>query len=178
MWRDASVDLGSRCGALRYSLQLMRGLCKQAASASRLMTLARVAHEAGARMTAVKALQPLVSAAKKGAVSFPEPFWPPSARFDRTEMLGPPGPWAMAAMLELYVRSIGFSNRFVPCHEELEWLELSPYATPEISRRITLVEAFANAKPSCPQILHIESPSNLNAKLWRDGLVPGVVMSH
>lgn len=178
VWRDPSVDRPNRCSALRYSLQVMRGLCKQAASASRLMTLARVAYEAGARTTAIKALQPLIAAAKKGAISFPEPFWPPSPRFDQVAIAKTPGPWAMASMLELFVRWVGFSNRFVPCHEELSWLEVSPYSTPEIVRRITLVEALADAQPACPLDLLEASPLHLNANLWRDGLVPGVQTPH
>lgn len=99
--RDTSRSPTDRFCALESAFTRLRALCDTDSSRLRLLSLARVARDFGARMIAVAALDDTLDRFDRTqSVDIGEPFLAPGPRFDSL----PPGPriieWVLAAVLE------------------------------------------------------------------------------
>ncbi len=99
--RDTSRSPADRFCALESAFTRLRALCDTDSSRLRLLSLARVARDFGARMIAVAALDDTLDRFDRTqSVDIGEPFLAPGPRFDSL----PPGPriieWVLAAVLE------------------------------------------------------------------------------
>jgi hypothetical protein len=135
-WRDPIRPPAERYGALMLSLTTLQGLCAVHPSPGRLATLARVALEAGARQTALKALT------DQGQFRRPprrEPFLATSPRFDLLR----PGPdttaWFTAQVFEQGELLNAYSSHGRPSQaENLAWLCSDSLVNPEMLRRLVM----------------------------------------
>ena len=87
-YRDALAGYGAwltsrNYGALLFALATLSELCERDPNLARQSTLARVAHEAGARSISVGTLQALMARLRHDQ-TVTEPFWPASPSFDNT----------------------------------------------------------------------------------------------
>ncbi len=81
-WRLPDMPVPIRCAALDFAWRGLLLLNEQPTTFARLLTLARVASEAGQREVSVRALRHFLEAIKNSTLLMTEPFWPASARFD------------------------------------------------------------------------------------------------
>jgi FkbM family methyltransferase len=149
--RDPARAASERFHALQSSLDLLSAACERRPSFLRLASLARVAHEYGARSTSVEALGHLCTDIMQNRQMDPrEPFLAPSERFDRLPVVGPIGNWVLAAALEEWERRGTFSSFYAgaAAGPRLENIALLGYASEEMLRRRQLVRArFGTAVP-------------------------------
>lgn len=147
--RDPARTAGERFHALQSSLDLLSAACERRPSYLRLASLARVAHEYGARTRAVAALGQLCTDIMQSQQLDPrEPFLAPSERFDRLPVVGPIGNWVLAAALEEWERRGTFSSFYAGAGagQRLENIALLGYASEEMLRRRQLVRARSGAR--------------------------------
>ena len=170
---DASAQM--RCSALAYAFHSITELCERAPSAARLSTLARVAWHWGRRSNCVKATSTLFHMTEKSPLQLTEPFWPACPRFDHIAPEEHGKMWFMVSAAEQWERAAVFAGRFSANFTVLKWLWGRPFVGADIDRRIVLTELRAGLTPTIPKRLMIESPDNLNAHIWRSGLVPGII---
>ncbi len=172
VWRSPDNAPAKRHGALSYALGALISLCQRDASPPRLSTAARVAWEAGRRIICLEALRGFVVASKGGDSRLNEPFWPPGPRFDAIA----PGPrameWLAVSVFEQLESAAGFSSLYGNFGIDRTWLGGSDFASREMTRRDVLCRARAGQRVEVPARLRAEAPDNLNAQVWRDGLVP------
>jgi FkbM family methyltransferase len=168
---DAATAPALRWAALRGALENVMEAASRAGSATRLMTLARIAAEAGERDVAVRALRPLPLDAKaydRDMVA--EPFLPPGARFDDLEPGAEFGTWCLMAVVEQFERLRGFSSLYVNdmLLPALEALRTSRYFSPPMERRRQLMRIRtgrqANLEPS--PLLAERGPMHRNVAIW------------
>jgi FkbM family methyltransferase len=142
--RDVTQTAGIRFHSLRRSLGLLNAACERRPTYLRLASLARVAHEYGARSHAVAALGQLCGDIMQRQQFDPrEPFLAPSERFDHVPVGGPIGNWVLAAALEQLERRRTFSSFYagVAAGAQLENIAQLGYASEEMQRRHRLVLA-------------------------------------
>jgi FkbM family methyltransferase len=174
LWNEREQAVPTRCAALGFAFQTLRALCRQAPGTARLSSLARIAWQCGERTECVRALRALFDMIGSGRLNLTEPFWPACPRFDAIDPRGQAGNWVVAAATVQLERASGFSSFFSGVTPMIDWLCSQPFAGAEMERRRVLVAARAGRRPTAPRSLHVESPDNLNAALWRSGGVPGV----
>ncbi len=141
---DRSRTAAERFQALQRSLELLTASCQRRPSYLRLASVARVAHEYGARSQAVEALGLLCNDIMHRRQLDPrEPFLAPSERFDRVPVVGPIGNWVLAAALEQWERRSSFSSFYAGegVEHRLENIANLGYASEEMLRRRQLVRA-------------------------------------
>lgn len=172
-FRASDAEPGRRMAGLWFALQVLTELCRRQPTLPKLLTLARVASEYGARGAAVSVLTGIVNGLKPGDLLAGEPFWPPCPRYDTLPVGDKPGEWLLASIIEQLERERTHSSAFAAPLPQLEWLCQTPFASAEMHRRRVLTAARANSTPSVPERLSIEAPDNLNFEIWRDGGVPG-----
>jgi FkbM family methyltransferase len=144
--RDAAQTAAQRFHALRTSLELLQAASERRPRYLALASLARVAHEFGARSVAVNALQQLCSEIVQTRQFDPrEPFLAPTARFDSL----PPGPhvgnWLLAAAYEQLECLASYSSFYSPevSSQRLEAIAALGFAGADMERRRQLVQARA-----------------------------------
>ncbi len=145
--RDHTVPSADRFLALKTSFSLLSGICDRDPSHLRLASLARVAHDYGARAISVGAASRLIASIRQtGTVDPSEPFLAPMERFDSIAPGEALGTWLLAATLEHIERRESFSNFYVgpSCRERLEAIEALGFAGPEMRRRLELVRLRIN----------------------------------
>ncbi len=169
---DASAQ--TRCSALAYACHSMIELCERAPSAARLSTLARVAWHWGRRSHCVRATNTLFGMIEQAPLQLMEPFWPACPRFDKIAPAEDGKMWFMVSAMEQMERAEIFSGIFGTTVTVLKWLWERPFVSADIDRRTVLTVFRAGGKWTIPKRLTIESPDNLNADIWRSGLVPGL----
>ena len=172
-WRSSEQPTAVRCAALAFALQNVRLVCTHAPTIERLSTWARVAWEFGARSESILALNKLLQIAQNTGLPFAEPFWPASSRFDEISPESDPRTWFVTAAAEQFERTFTFSSAFGGASQALAWLCNQKLASAEMERRRVLIEARAGQSPIVPERLRIRAQDNRNAKLWREGMVPG-----
>ena len=147
--RDRSASAAERFAALEASMSRLQSLSKSETTGLRRASLARAARDYGARTLAVDALEQLSAALLRGDQANPaEPFLMPSERFDAISPGNSPARWLLAAMLEEYERLSAFSSYSTDASAlpRLRAIRDLGFASPEMQRRLAMVELRLNAK--------------------------------
>ena len=138
--RDAVLSPSDRFRALEASYLALRSECERKPVRLRLASLARVAHDYGARAVSVNALRQLLEYIRTAGVDPNEPFLPPQERFESI-----PGaeavPWLVAAVLEQLEKREYYSTFYAGATalERLEDIHALGFGSPEMERRLNLV---------------------------------------
>lgn len=139
IWKDKTRPPEERYGALRNAVNQLNDICMRAPTLARLSTLARAAFEGGWRRTAITALEVLVRMGQTDPTPKNEPFIAANPRFDSIAPGDNAQAWFPASALEQFERLSHFSSRWVNDHGRiLRWLCHSPFADPQIVRRLLL----------------------------------------
>jgi FkbM family methyltransferase len=173
VWRTKDLPAPTRCAALFFAYRTLAALCNRAPTTSRYSTFARIAWEGGWRAEAVVALNQMAAYIQRVPFQPTEPCWPANPRFDDLEIASDPAVWFATAVAEQIERAQSYSTYFSGMSPWLTWLCDQPSASLEMHRRKTLLAARAGLVPTVPSCLRKEAPDNLNAYLWRSGMVPG-----
>jgi len=140
--RDRELSVAQRYHALEASFLELNALCDRQPSGLRLASLARAAHDYGARAVSVRALNRLIESIRQiGAVDMSEPFLAPLERFDSIAPGEALGNWILGAALELLERREWLSTFFAgpTCRDRLEAIHALGFAGPDMQRRLELV---------------------------------------
>lgn len=143
MSRSAAVPMAERYAALRASCEALSEVCQADPAGLRLASLARVASEHGDRAVAVKALRDLATRIiEHKKVDLSEPFLAPLERFDTLPPGESGGNWVLAGVLEGLELLDAFSSFYKGASslERLRTLQSLGYASPEMFRRLKMVE--------------------------------------
>ncbi len=93
----------------------------------RLLTLARIAADYGARGSAVQVLETLLKAMGEGQeLTVTEPFWPPLARYETVPVGFHAQDWLRGNIVEALERLRSHSSAFAAPLSELDWLCAQP----------------------------------------------------
>ena len=172
-WRSENLPARIRCGALYFAYRTLAALCNRAPTTARYSTFARLAWEGGWRGECVVALEQMAAYIQRVPFQPIEPCWPPSARFDKISAANDPAHWFATAVAEQLERARSFSTYFAGASPALTWLCNQHNASPEMHRRKTLLMAKTRTIAVVPACLQRDALDNLNAEVWRLGLVPG-----
>jgi FkbM family methyltransferase len=142
---DERLPAEERFLALRISLELLMAVCNEQPDFLRLSSLARVAHEFGARQMAVLALENLYkSIVEKQRVDTHEPFLATDERFDTLDPKGEFGNWLVCSVLEALERLSTFSSLYTGdarlTRQRLESIRNLGFGSAEMARRLALIE--------------------------------------
>lgn len=138
--RDVALSPLKRFRALETSFIALKSECERSPVRLRLASLARVAHEFGARAVTVNALRQLLAYIRQAGVDPSEPFLAPPERFESIPATEPVS-WLVAAVLELLEKREHYSTFYVGAAalERLEDIHALGLASPEMERRLDLV---------------------------------------
>jgi protein O-GlcNAc transferase len=141
--RDPARPAAERLSALESAYSRLRALCAADSSRLRLVSLARVARDFGARKIAVQSLVEILDRVDKTrGVDVGEPFLAPGPRFDSLA----PGPhisnWVVAGVLEELERLGAHSSYFLGdgSYDRLTSISQLGFGSDEMRRRKELVE--------------------------------------
>jgi FkbM family methyltransferase len=171
-WRSEQRPLSERCAALQFACDALLGLCRRAGTLARVTTLARATWEMGRRDVGVNALRHFGDLLRRGETRVDEPFWPANPRFDALAPGTRAIEWLACAGLEQFERTFSHSSIFVDSGLNLDWLSQQTFASTEIERRRILRQARAGQRVEVPRRLCVAAEDNINAEVWRCGLVP------
>jgi FkbM family methyltransferase len=143
VWHSEGEALPVRCAALDFAWRSLLTLNKQSSTVSRLLTLSRVAWEAGERAVSVQALRHFMTATKGRKFVVDEPFWPAAARFDDVVPRIDIQDWIVSTAAEQIELCGHFSSVYTGLSPELEWLSARGFTSDEMERRQVLVAARA-----------------------------------
>ena len=141
--RDTSASAAVRFYALETCFNRFETLCKTRPTHLRLASLARVAREYGARLTAVIALSQLYNLIhQRRHVDLSEPFLAPRKRFETVQPDDAVHNWISAAVLEELERSDSFSSFFTgaAARQRLETIRDLGFGSAEMVRRLSLLD--------------------------------------
>ena len=141
--RDVSQPAPKRFAALCAAFIELQTLCDQTPTHLRLLSLARVAREAGARTMAVQALGRFLNRLKeRREVDAGEPFLAPGARFDSVAPGAEIGNWVLAAALEEFEQNSAFSSFYTGASAQQRVSTICDlgFASDEMHRRRKLLE--------------------------------------
>ena len=142
--RDSSLSASERFTSLEGSFSVLKTLCEHDPSYLRLASLARVAHDLGARSIAVNALQQLADAIiEQQQVDPSEPFLAPGERFDAIPPGDAIGNWVLAGVLEELERLSSFSSFYTgtSAHQRLKIIHALGFGSAEMDRRLRLLQS-------------------------------------
>jgi len=145
--RERKLPSVDRFLALQSSFLLLRGICDREPSHLRLASLARVAHDYGARAESVGAASRLVDSIRQTGTFDPsEPFLAPLERFESIAPGEALGNWLLAAALEHIEKRESFSTFYVgpSCRERLEAIEALGFTGSAMRRRLEVVRLRIN----------------------------------
>lgn len=140
--RDASHSSAVRVAALMQAMSHMQHACAQSPGHLRLLTLARIAREAGARAIAMHALGAFLRQLSSGSpIEVSEPFLPPLARFEMLAADASPDNWVVASALEALELAGAYSSFYTGAAAlaRLDAIVQTGLAGDEIVRRLALV---------------------------------------
>lgn len=147
MSQDSTLAAGERLHALECSLRQLESLCAGQVQGLRLLSLARVARDHGARAVAVKALTLQVNTLlKQGRVDAGEAFLPVAERFEALTPGAAIGNWILGSALEELERLSAFSSFYTgaAAKQRLEALNGLGFASAEMQRRLSLLKRRFN----------------------------------
>jgi len=148
--QDKEVAVTDRFMALRTSLEILISVCNQQPDFLRLLSLARVAREYGARKIGVMALEVLVDQVIKiGQVNPVEPFLAASQYFESVDPKQSIGNWVVGSALEEIERNGAFSSFYTgpSALQRLHAIKTLEIGSPEMARRLELVQQRFPATP-------------------------------
>lgn len=166
------IDLSParRFAALAAAFEILVGSCRNSPTPTGLATLARVALDLGRRSAAVDALRQLVSVT---GVELDQPFFPPCARFEALSPENREADWFSAAVYEQLEVSEHYSSWFAASDSPyLKWLCESPFASPEISRRMILRAVADGMAPSALASFLKAEHRHENSGYWTPAGIP------
>ena len=141
---DISQPSLMRFAALQTSFHQLMAVCERDSSYLRLASMARVAHDYGARSIAVRALQKLSTAIQKlNWMDSSEPFLSPSSKFDGIEPQPETiGNWVLASTLEELERLSSFSSFYLglPVRQRIESIKKLGFISAEMQCRLNLIK--------------------------------------
>lgn len=140
--QDDALSMAQRFCALEASFLQLRALCDLEPSRLRLASLARVAHDYGARAVSVSACTRLIESIRRtGTVDPSEPFLAPLERFESIAPGEALGDWILGAALEHLEKRESFSTFYVGpnARDRLETIHALGFGGPDMTRRLELV---------------------------------------
>jgi FkbM family methyltransferase len=139
--RDCALSSPERFRALEAAFLALKAECERDPMRLRLASLARVAHDYGARALSVSALKRLLDYIREAGVDLNEPFLPPPERFDSVPFGTEPVPWLIAAVLEQLEKREHYSTFYVgpTALGRLEDIHALGFCSAEMERRLDLV---------------------------------------
>jgi FkbM family methyltransferase len=139
--RDSALSSLDRFRSLQASYLTLKSECEREPARLRLASLARAAHDYGARAVTVEALQQLLKSIRHAGVDIKEPFLAPLERFDSIPFGDEPARWLVAAVLEQLERRERFSSFYAgpSARDRLEDIHALGHGSPEMQRRLELV---------------------------------------
>lgn len=143
MSQDRELPVSERRHAMEASLRKLQAICSQDAGQLRLMSLARVAREAGARAVAVAALNRLAGQIlQQQRVGATEVFLPPAPRYEAMTPGAGIGNWILGSVLEELERLGAFSSFYTGAatRQRLEAIVELGFASDEMKRRLRLLK--------------------------------------
>lgn len=161
-----------RVAALWFAFQVLVQLCRLQPTAARLLTLARVAADYGARGIAIEVLDKLAQEARQKPLEVTEPFWPPLERYDAIP-IADPATWLRASCVEALELRRSHSSGFSKSLPDMDWLCTTPLASAAMVRRQVLRAARVGNHQSVPSRLAQATAGHRNAAIWAAGKVPG-----
>lgn len=169
-YRFIDLSLARRLAALEGAFEILVDFCRNSPTPTGLATLARVALDLGHRSAAVDALRQLVSAT---GVELDQPFFPPCARFEALSPENREADWFAAAVYEQLEMSEHYSSYFAASDSTwVKWLCESPFASPEISRRMILRAAADGMGPSALASFLKAEHRHANSGYWTPAGIP------
>lgn len=139
---DGGQTARDRFHALRMATHILTELCNRQATLTRLMTLARLARQFGARKIAVLALHALIEEfRRRSQLDLSEPFLAAEASYDTLDLRGSVADWFVSCALEAMERNARYSSFYagragIP---GLEAIEAIGYGSAEMARRLALL---------------------------------------
>ncbi|MDZ4254087.1 MAG: FkbM family methyltransferase [Sulfuritalea sp.] len=169
-YRFIDLSPARRLAALASAFEILVGSCRNFPTPTGLATLARVALDLGRRSTGVDALRQLVSAT---GAELDQPFFPPCARFEALSPENREADWFSAAVYEQLEVSEHHSSWFAASDStRVKWLCESPFASPEISRRMILRAAADGMAPSDLASFLKAEHRHANSGYWTPAGIP------
>ncbi len=141
---EAGLSAAARCGALAASFDRLSAALDRSARTSRLLSVARVAAEAGRRAIAVQALDSILAALDAGRpLELDEPFLSPNPRFDAIDPRGDVEKWCLAAVVEQLELLSHYSSFYTmeASLPRLTFFQELGFPGPQMQRRLELVRA-------------------------------------
>lgn len=141
--QERSRHASQRFSALLCGLRRLQVLTEQTQSHSRMVSLARLARDFGARELALNALTQVANnITEHGRLNIAEPFLAPAGRFEQLDPGESIGDWFMTAVLEQMEYLYAFSSIYQgqKARNLLEQICASPFAGEEMKRRLALVK--------------------------------------
>lgn len=168
--QTADLDPEQEAAHLAQALGHARLACSEKPSLARLLTLARLAADAGERRIAVDSLATLKSMVGAGRVQLDEPCLPPHARYAGLEWRDDPTQWVQCAVVESFERLCAFSSAFQgpPALTPLEYLRARRFYCAQMERRrqLLLMRSGRQAGPEPHPLLVKTAGDNLNPWFW------------
>lgn len=166
-WSSAERPLAWRYAALRFAFNRMIELVQAVPTLPRLMTLMRVAAEAGQRKVVVALAKPILEQIDKSGSQIDEPFLPPHPRYDNLAPHGDLTAWLIAALGEQYERARMYSSKYGVLWPGVINACVSGYASTEMFRRVALRGIVDATEKSVDVRLLDPAPDHRNYLLWR-----------
>jgi FkbM family methyltransferase len=138
--RDVSLPALERFIALEASFLTLASECERESVRLRLASLARVAHDYGARAATVTSLKRLLEYIRVAGINMKEPFLPPLERFDLIPIEDTVS-WLVASVLEQLEKREYYSTFYAGAAslERLTDIDALGLGSPEMKRRLDLV---------------------------------------
>ena len=140
---DDCLATSDRYMAMQLSTKMLVDVCNQHPTQSRLLTLARVAREFGARTLAVMALETLLKNIEATQhVDVFEPFLAASKHFESVDPERSIADWFVGSSLEALERNASFSSFYTGSSaiQRLANIQRSGFGSPEMAKRLELVK--------------------------------------
>jgi FkbM family methyltransferase len=140
--QNTSATSAERFDALACSYAMLEDVCMALATDTRLISLARVAQDYGARSQAISALDLVASnMLQRQQIDMNEPFLAPDKRFDGIAPGPAVGNWVLAGVLEALEKVSHFSSYYAgaQAHQRLMQIKALGFGSAEMGRRLELV---------------------------------------
>jgi hypothetical protein len=153
--RNASLSATERFVALAASFDCFKALCENAPEHLRLVSFARVAREFGARWLARNALAQFIGIlSQQNSLDMSEPFLLSRESFDSMPCGEALGNWVLSTTIEEFELIGNYSSYFsgLAALPRLETIRELGFASPEMRRRLSLIQQRFSSTTSVPQV--------------------------
>ncbi len=167
VWAAGEASLSRRYAALRHAYNLMADILPAAPSLARLLTMMRLASEAGQRSVAIEVAKRLFDLLNRPDCRPDEVFLPPGPRYDAVIPTGDLRSWLLAASGEPYDQLRLFSSCSAEPWPGLGAICATGYASTEMFRRLALRALVDGTATGVDGRLLQAGADHRNAALWR-----------